>query len=80
MSYREKIEKYRKNQLSEEERKDVEAEIEKAEAIEEYLADQLDEELRLEDKAFQNANNMQEKSINKDIEYEKLQNAGTKII
>lgn len=80
MSYREKIEKYRKNQLSEEERKDVEAEIEKAEAIEEYLSDQLDEELRLEDKAFQNANNMQEKSINKDIEYEKLQNAGTKII
>lgn len=81
MSYREKIEKYRKNQLSEEERKNVEAEIEKAEAIEEYLADQLDEELRLDNKVFQNTENMHEESENKDTGYEEEQrNAGTKII
>ena len=69
MSYKEKIEKYRKNQLSEEERKNVEAEIEKAEAIEEYLADQLDEELRLEDNVFQNTENIQEESIN-EVQFE----------
>lgn len=69
MSYREKIEKYKKNQLSEEERKNVEAEIEKAEAIEEYLAEQLDEELRLEDKVFQNIENMQEESVN-EVQFE----------
>ena len=53
MSYREKIEKYKKNQLPEEERKKVEDEIEKAEAINEYLTDKLEEELMKEDDAFQ---------------------------
>ena len=43
MSYREKLEKHKKNQLPEEEKKKVEDEIEKAEAINEYLADKLEE-------------------------------------
>ena len=47
MSYREKLEKYKKNQLPEEEKKKVEDEIEKAEAINEYLADELEEELKV---------------------------------
>ena len=53
MSYREKLEKYKKNQLPEEEKKKVEDEIEKAEAINEYLADKLEEELIEDDEAFQ---------------------------
>lgn len=45
MSYREKIEQYKKHQLTEEETKEVEAEIEKTEAISDYLADQLMDDL-----------------------------------
>ena len=56
MSYREKLEKYKKNQLPEEEKKKVEDEIEKAEAINEYLADKLEEELIEDDEAFQDGN------------------------
>ena len=41
MSYRDKIEKYKKHQLSETEMKEVEGEIEKSEAISDYLADRL---------------------------------------
>lgn len=53
MSYREKLEKYKKDQLPEEEKKKVEDEVEKAEAINEYLADKLEEELMEDDEAFQ---------------------------
>ena len=56
MSYREKLEKYKQNQLPEEEKKKVEDEIEKAEAINEYLADKLEEELIEDDEAFQDGN------------------------
>ena len=45
MSYREKIERYKKHQLTEEETKEVEAEIEKTEAISDYLADRLMDDL-----------------------------------
>ena len=45
MSYREKIERYKKQQLTEEETKEVEAEIEKTEAISDYLADRLMDDL-----------------------------------
>lgn len=56
MSYREKLEKYKKDQLPEEEKKKVEDEVEKAEAINEYLADKLEEELMEDDEAFQDRN------------------------
>ena len=55
-SYREKLEKYKKDQLPEEEKKKVEDEVEKAEAINEYLADKLEEELMEDDEAFQDRN------------------------
>ena len=45
MSYREKIERYKKHQLTEEETKEVEAEIEKTEAISDYLTDRLMDDL-----------------------------------
>lgn len=45
MSYREKIEKYKKNLLAEAERIEVEEDIEKVDAISEYLAERLEEEL-----------------------------------
>lgn len=45
MTYRERIEKYKKHQLTEEENREVEAEIEKTEAIQEYLSDLLMEDL-----------------------------------
>ena len=48
MSYREKIERYKKHQLTEEETKEVEAEIEKTEAISDYLADRLMDDLEEE--------------------------------
>lgn len=53
MSYREKIEKYKKNQLTEEERKSVENEIEKAEAINEYLTEQLENDPIFENRMFE---------------------------
>ena len=45
MSYREKIERYKKHQLTEEETKEVEAEIEKTDAIIDFLADRLLDDL-----------------------------------
>ena len=45
MSYREKIERYKKHQLTEEETKEVEAEIEKTDAIIDFLADRLMDDL-----------------------------------
>lgn len=45
MSYREKIEKYKRHLLSEAERLQVEEDIEKVDAISEYLAEKLEEEL-----------------------------------
>ena len=45
MSYREKIEQYKKHQLAEEEAIELESEIEKAEAISDYLAEQLIDDL-----------------------------------
>lgn len=45
MTYREKLENYRKKLLSEKEMEEVKEEIEKVDAINEYLADCLEEEL-----------------------------------
>ena len=45
MSYREKIEQYKKHQLTEEDAIELESEIEKAEAISDYLAEQLIDDL-----------------------------------
>lgn len=71
MSYREKIEKYKRNQLSEEERKEIEAEIEKTEAINDYLTDQLEEELMQEGMTFQKKGSEDEKEVKKLKEEEK---------
>mgnify|MGYP000417595934 CR=1 FL=1 len=45
MTFRELLEKYRAGQASEEERALVEAELEKSEAIADYLAEQVEDEL-----------------------------------
>ena len=45
MTFRELLEKYRAGQASEEERTLVEAELEKSEAIADYLAEQVEDEL-----------------------------------
>lgn len=47
MSYREKLEQYKKHQLTDEENRKVEEDIEKAEAIGDYLAEQLTEDMSL---------------------------------
>ena len=47
MSYREKIKQYQDNQLPQEERAQIEAEIEKVDAITEYLEEKLEAELEM---------------------------------
>ena len=46
MTFRELLDKYRAGQASEEERAMVEAELEKSEAIADYLAEQVEDALR----------------------------------
>lgn len=52
MSYRELIEKYKNHQLEEEEKLQVEADIERQDAISEYLTEKLEEELGADRESF----------------------------